>query len=180
MTGTKTARPGSSMRLNFPMRSTIHAVCCGTNRITVFVGKRLCDEKYEGGPDGELNWPSEPKTLVGLPEADCEPSCEKLRAHDVVKAVVKGDALEMFKGRELRSRLEPVEATKRVRDAILWVEATGDDGHAELREVPPTSADRCDETADSADIINSCLTTPSLVPLSTLESGWSGSLYGLS
>lgn len=39
MKGMRTARPGSRMRLNFPMRSTIHAVCCGTNRIIVLAGR---------------------------------------------------------------------------------------------------------------------------------------------
>jgi hypothetical protein len=36
--GINTANPGCNMRLNFPMRSTIHAVCCGTNLIIVFAG----------------------------------------------------------------------------------------------------------------------------------------------
>ena len=37
--GMRMARPGSRMRLNFPMRSTIHAVCCGTKRMMVFAGR---------------------------------------------------------------------------------------------------------------------------------------------
>jgi hypothetical protein len=59
------------------MRSTIHAVCCGTKRTTVFVGSRLCDPKYEGGPAWELSW-LRLKMLAGLEDgADCELSCEK-------------------------------------------------------------------------------------------------------
>lgn len=43
------ARPGSSILLNFPIRSTIHAVCWGTNRIIVFAGKEGRPKYEEGG-----------------------------------------------------------------------------------------------------------------------------------
>ena len=32
------ANPGCNIRLNLPIRSTIHAVCCGTKRIMVLAG----------------------------------------------------------------------------------------------------------------------------------------------
>lgn len=48
MKGTNIARPGGRIRLNFPMRSTIHAVCCGTNLIIVFAGKEG-RWKYDAG-----------------------------------------------------------------------------------------------------------------------------------
>lgn len=41
------------MRLNRPMRSTIHAVCCGTKRTTVLAGS-LGFWKYEGGGPAKL------------------------------------------------------------------------------------------------------------------------------
>lgn len=86
----------------------------------VFVGRRLCDEKYEGGPAWELSWPREEKMLDGFEaEADCELSCVKLRAHGVVKAAASGAILEPASGREFWSSLEAVEATRRVRDAIV-------------------------------------------------------------
>ncbi|KAJ6437831.1 LOW QUALITY PROTEIN: ubiquitin-conjugating enzyme variant MMS2 [Purpureocillium lavendulum] len=47
MKGIRMASPGSRMRLNLPMRSTIQAVCCGTNRTTVLAGSRGF-WKYEG------------------------------------------------------------------------------------------------------------------------------------
>lgn len=140
------ARPGSSMRLNFPMRSTIHAVCCGTNRITVFVGRRLPDEKYEGSPGLEL--PREEKTFVGSVAA-CELSCEKLRTEDVVKAAASGDVLEIASDLELRSSPEAVLAASRVRDAIIVSFGASDDDveHAKLQAAvgeclypPPTAA----------------------------------------
>jgi hypothetical protein len=111
------ARPGSSMRLNFPMRSTIHAVCCGTNRTTVFVGVRLCDEKYEGGPD--CVFPRAEKTLAGF-VAECELSCVKLRAEHVAKAA-RGHVLDIASGLEPRRKAEAeaVVATSRVRDAMV-------------------------------------------------------------
>ena len=97
--------------------------------MTVFVGRRLCDEKYEGGPDCE---PIEEKTLVG-PVADCELSCEKLRAEEVVKAAANGDILEVARAREDRSNAEAVPAASRVRDAIVgFVQVVIDDGHAKL------------------------------------------------
>lgn len=48
MNGTRMARPGCSILLNLPMRSTIQAVCCGTNRMIVLAGR---DDfwKYDGG-----------------------------------------------------------------------------------------------------------------------------------
>lgn len=46
--GTSIARPGCSILLNFPMRSTIHAVCWGTNLTMVFAG-REGRWKYEDG-----------------------------------------------------------------------------------------------------------------------------------
>lgn len=49
MTGIRIARPGDKIRLNFPMRSTIHAVCCGTNLIIVFVGSLDVFWKYACG-----------------------------------------------------------------------------------------------------------------------------------
>lgn len=47
MKGIRMANPGSRIRLNLPMRSTIHAVCCGTNRTTVLAGSRGF-WKYDG------------------------------------------------------------------------------------------------------------------------------------
>jgi hypothetical protein len=110
------ARPGSRMRLNFPMRSTIHAVCCGTNRTTVFVGVRLCDEKYEGGP--EWAFPKEEKTLAGF-VAECALSCVKLRTEELVRAAATGDVLDVASGLEARIKVEVVVAASRVRDAIV-------------------------------------------------------------
>ncbi len=40
--------PGSRIRLNFPIRSTIHAVCWGTKRIIVFAGSEGL-WKYDAG-----------------------------------------------------------------------------------------------------------------------------------
>ena len=98
----------------------------------VFAGRRFCDEKYEGGPDCELSWPIEEKTLVG-PVADCEPSCEKLRAEEVVKAAANGDIREVARDREVRSNAEAVPAASRVRDAIMgFGQVVIDDGYAKL------------------------------------------------
>jgi hypothetical protein len=85
----------------------------------VFAGRRLCDEKYDGGPPCEPSWPNEPKTLVGLLEAECEFSCEKLRSDEVANVAASGDVCEMASGREVRSMLEPVEAISRVRNAMV-------------------------------------------------------------
>jgi hypothetical protein len=115
------------------MRSTIHAVCCGTNRTMVFVGVRLCDEKYAGGPP-DCAFPKLEKTLVGFVAA-CELSCVKLRAEHVVKTAASGDILEVASGRELRSSVEAVVAASRVRDAIVRVGDGVDDGHAKLWEL---------------------------------------------
>jgi hypothetical protein len=103
------------------MRSTIHAVCCGTKRMMVLVGRRLRDEKYDGGPCCcELP----PKMLVGFAEAVCELSWEKAaRANDDAKAAARGVDRELASGREFRSRPTLVEAMGRMRDAIMceWV-----------------------------------------------------------
>lgn len=48
--GTSRARPGSRIRSNLPIRSTIHAVCWGTNRTTVFAGRVGRLLKYVGVP----------------------------------------------------------------------------------------------------------------------------------
>lgn len=82
----------------------------------MFVGRRLCEEKYDGGPD--CDWPKEEKTLAGL-VADSDLSWVKLRAEEMLKAAANGDVLETANDRELRSRLEAVEAARRVRDAIV-------------------------------------------------------------
>ncbi len=49
--GIKNATPGGRIRLNFPiLRSTIQAVCWGTNLITVLVGNlSLLENESEGG-----------------------------------------------------------------------------------------------------------------------------------
>jgi hypothetical protein len=56
---------------------------------------------------------------VGLLEAECEFSCEKLRSDEVANAAASGDVCEMANGREVRSMLEPVKAISRVRDAMV-------------------------------------------------------------
>jgi hypothetical protein len=86
----------------------------------VLVGVRFCDEKYVVGPPWEPCELKELKTLAGL-EAACELNCEKLRTDDVARAVASGDALDVASARGFRSRPEPVEATSRVRDAIVRV-----------------------------------------------------------
>jgi hypothetical protein len=87
----------------------------------VFAGVRFCDEKYVGGPELEDPWLlKEPKTLAGL-EAACELSWEKLRADDVAKALATGDDLDNASDREFWSKLEPVEANSRVREAMVCV-----------------------------------------------------------
>ena len=82
----------------------------------------------------ELELPKEAKTLVGS-VAECELSCEKLRAEDVVKAAASGDILEVASGFELRSSPEAVVAASRVRDAIMGRLGASDDdvGHAKLQ-----------------------------------------------
>jgi hypothetical protein len=92
----------------------------------VFVGRRLCDEKYVGGPACEFDCPKEPNTLAGL-EAECEVRCEKLRADEVAKAAASGEVLDVASDREVLSKLEPVEAISRVRDAIVRFGASGGD-----------------------------------------------------
>jgi hypothetical protein len=96
----------------------------------VFVGVRLCDEKYAGGPPA-CAFPRLEKTLAEFVAA-CELSCVKLRAEHVVKAAASGDILEVARGRELRSSVEAVVAASRVRDAIVRVGDGVDDGHAKL------------------------------------------------
>lgn len=51
MNGIKTFNPGSRIRLNLPILSTIHASCCGTNIITVFNGvvDRYLMPEYRSG-----------------------------------------------------------------------------------------------------------------------------------
>lgn len=83
----------------------------------VLVGRRLCDEKYDGGPVCELSWPRE----KGLEDADCDVNWVKLREGDVDQAAARGDILEVASGREFWSILEAVEATRRLRDAIVRV-----------------------------------------------------------
>jgi len=53
MMGTRIARPGFKMRLYFPMRSTIQAVCWGTKRIIVLAG-REGRWKYVAGGAGDV------------------------------------------------------------------------------------------------------------------------------
>jgi len=88
-----------------------------------------------GGPFEDDCPPKEPKTLAGLEEA-CELSCEKLRADDVAKAVARGDDLDIASGRVFLSKLEPVEAISRVRDAMLGCVfgASGDDEDASSKK----------------------------------------------
>lgn len=62
ITGARIANPGSRMRLNLPIRSTIHAVCCGTKRIMVLAGNRGF-WKYEGRGPPKL--PLLPEKLAG-------------------------------------------------------------------------------------------------------------------
>jgi hypothetical protein len=100
------------------MRSTIHAVCCGTKRTMVLVGRRLCEEKYVGGPDEPP--PNEEKTLAGF-VAECELFCVKVRAAGIVKAAASGDIFGAANGREFRSNVEAVLAAILVRDAIVRV-----------------------------------------------------------
>ena len=69
--------------------------------------------------------------LAGFDEAECELSCVKLRVAGAFKSAASGAVLEAS-GLELRSKLEAVEATNRLRDAIVEVEANDRDGHAEL------------------------------------------------
>ena len=84
----------------------------------VLVGRRLCDEeKYDGGPDADVSWPNDEKTLVGF-VADCELRCELLRADNVVTTAASGVILEFASGREPRNSVEAVVAASRVCDAM--------------------------------------------------------------
>ena len=76
----------------------------------------MCDEKYEGGPDGAF--PKEEKTLAGF-VAECALSCVKLRTEKLVRAVATGDVLDVANGLEVRINVEAVVAASRVRDAIV-------------------------------------------------------------
>ena len=58
-------------------------------------------------------------------EADCEFSCEKWRVEGACRSAASGAVLEA-RGLELRSKLEAVEATNLLRDAIVEVEANGE------------------------------------------------------
>lgn len=58
--GIRIARPGCRILLNFPIRSTIQAVCCGTNRTIVFAGKEG-RWKYD---DGTFEFPLIPSIPV--------------------------------------------------------------------------------------------------------------------
>ena len=83
--------------------------------MTVFAGGRFCVWKYDGGPPCEFCWPSEPKMEFWN---SGELSCEKQRVEMAGRAA-SGDVLEMRCGRDDRRRPEAVEATSRVRDAIV-------------------------------------------------------------
>lgn len=97
--------------------------------MTVFVGRRLCDEKNVGVPEDAL--PREENTLAGF-VADCDLLCVKVRAEPIVKAaalaLASGDILEVANGRELRSSIEAVLAAILVRDAIVRVWTKWHDG----------------------------------------------------
>lgn len=84
----------------------------------VFVGSLLGDEKYDGGPVWELSCPRE----NGLEDADCDVNWVKLREGEVDQAAASGDIFEVASGREFWSILDAVEATRRLRDAIVSVE----------------------------------------------------------
>lgn len=119
----------------------------------VFAGRRFCVEKYEGTPpDLEPVWKA--KMLVGS-EAECELSCEKLRAEDVVKAAASGDILEVASGLELRSSPEAVVAASRVRDAIIVTFGASDDdvGHAKLQASRRMSAATTDTALHNLPIV---------------------------
>jgi hypothetical protein len=61
--------------------------------------------------------------LAGFDDgADCELDCVKLRVEGAFKSAASGAVLEA-NGLELRSNLEAVEATNRLCDAIVVVEA---------------------------------------------------------
>lgn len=66
------------------------------------------------------------KMLAGFDDgADCELSCEKWRVEGAFTSAASGAVLEA-RGLELRSKLEAVEATNLLRDAIVEVEANGE------------------------------------------------------
>jgi hypothetical protein len=109
------------------MRSTIHAVCCGTKRTTVLVGVRLEAWKYVGVPDEEPSCPPEEK-MVGVPceePALCTLSWLKARTEEAVVAATRGDVRAGSGPLAVRMRPEAVEAARRVRDAILWDDEAG-------------------------------------------------------
>ena len=80
------------MRLNFPMRSTIQAVCCGTKRMMVLAGS---DDfwKYAGGMLGPPNVPIMP--LFGAPFREL---CWKLRTLVLAGAECASSSLVMLLG----------------------------------------------------------------------------------
>lgn len=69
--------------------------------------------------------------LAGFDEAERELSWEKLRVAGALRSAESGAVLEAS-GLELLSKLEAVEATNLLRDAIVEVEANDRDRHAEL------------------------------------------------
>jgi hypothetical protein len=88
----------------------------------VFVGVRLGDWKYVGGPDEELSWPSEEKILGAFCDgAQCELSWLKARADEMLQAAARGNAWAVNRCLGARTRPEAVEANERVRDAIVRV-----------------------------------------------------------
>jgi len=55
-----------------------------------------------------------------------ELSCEKVRAEAVTLVMAaRGDGVDVRQGREARRSPEAVEATRRERDAIVWVDGEG-------------------------------------------------------
>ena len=76
----------------------------------------MWEEKYEGGPDWALDWPTDEKMLAGGPEG-AELYWVKWRSAGLARAAA---FLEVASGREARSKLEAVEATNRLCDAMLY------------------------------------------------------------
>jgi hypothetical protein len=98
------------------MRSTIHAVCCGTNRMIVFAGRLREEEKYVGDEFAPM------KEESGFPVvfwAAGECVCVRVRS-------ARGAAVRDTRaGREARIRPDADEATRRVRDGIVWIARCG-------------------------------------------------------
>jgi hypothetical protein len=94
------------------MRSTIHAVCCGTNRIMVLAGRLREEEKYVGDEFAPMK---EESGFPGVFWAAGECVCVKVRR-------ARGAAVRDTRaGRETRIRPDAEEATRRVRDAIVCI-----------------------------------------------------------